>query len=228
VVDAFSASPWPGILLWAALYVSDFLFTMLCARLYRVGAGQQISFEGSYEITPYYQKEVDAVRLLSPRFVLALVALSAAQFALWWLTMKALFVPQLYFFGLGAMVLVQLTVHVRHIRNYFLFRAVLAGEGITGRIEYARPVMLRMSAAEFFAFAGAYAVIYLMTTSWFVLGGVFMCLSVGVNHRQLARQHVPQTTPDLSHGQHGSLSHGSHGVHGPFLDHTVNTKTVQR
>jgi hypothetical protein len=163
---------------------------MLCARLYKAGAGQQIHFEGSYEITPYYQKEVDAIRLLSPRFVIALVGSSAVQCALWWLTMKALFVPQLYFFGLGAMVLVQLTINVRHIRNYFLFRAILAGDGITGRIEYARPVMLRMSSVELFAFSAAYAVIYLMTASWFVLGGVFVCLSVGFNHRELGRKHV--------------------------------------
>jgi len=190
VIDAFYASPWPGVLFWAALYISDFLFTMVCARLYQAGAGQRIHFEGSYEITPYYQKEVDALRLFSPRFILVLVCASAVQFALWWLTMKALFVPQLYFFGLGAMVLVQLTVHVRHLRNYFLFRAILAGDGITGRIEYARPVMLRMSAVELFAFAAAYAVIYLMTASWFVLGGVVVCISVGINHRQLARKHV--------------------------------------
>jgi hypothetical protein len=190
VIDAFSASPWTGVLLWAALYISDFLFTMLCARLYKAGARQQIHFEGSYEITPYYQKEVDAIRLLSPRFVIALVTSSAVQFALWWLTMRVIVVPQLYFFGLGAMVLVQLTVHVRHLRNYFLFRAILAGDGITGRIEYARPVMLRMSAVEMFAFAAVYAVIYLITDSWFVLGGVFVCLSVGLNHHALASNHV--------------------------------------
>jgi hypothetical protein len=193
VIDAFYASPWPGILLWAAWYVSDFLFTMVCARLYQAGASTQIHFEGSYEITPYYQKEVDALRLVSPRFLVALAASCALLFALWWMTMKVLFVPQLFFFGFGALVLIQVTVHIRHLRNFFLFRAILANDGISGRIEYARPVMLRMSSVELFSFSVAYAVIYLMTGSWFVLGGVVACLSVGINHRQLAQKFVPHT-----------------------------------
>ena len=180
MTDAFYASPLPGILLWAALYVSDFLFTMLCARMYKDGAANQVHFEGSYEITPYYQKEVDALRLVSPRFLVALAATCALQLAL-------------FFFALGAMVLIESTVHIRHLRNFFLFRAILANDGITGRIEYARPVMLRMSAVELFSFSAAYGVIYLMTGSWFVLGGVVSCLLVAINHRQLAQKHVPRT-----------------------------------
>ena len=194
MTDAFYASPLPGILLWAALYVSDFLFTMLCARMYNDGAANQVHFEGSYEITPYYQKEVDALRLVSPRFLVALGATCALQLALWWMTIRVLFVPQLFFFALGAMVLIEATVHIRHLRNFFLFRAILAKDGITGRIEYARPVMLRMSAVELFSFSAAYGVIYLMTGSWFVLGGVVSCLLVAINHRQLAQKHVPRTT----------------------------------
>lgn len=189
MIEPFIASPWPGLLLWAALYCSDFLFTMVCARLYQNGVRERFAFEGSYEITPYYQKDVDGLRLLSPRFLVALAAVSAVQFALWWLTMRELFLPQVYFFALGMLVLSQVSVHLRHIRNFFLFRAIVAGDGITGHIAYARPVMLRMSAVEFFTFAAAYAVIYLMTNSWFVLGGVVVCLSIGMNHRQLAEKH---------------------------------------
>src|SRR5262245_41701386 len=160
---------------------------MLCARMYKDGAANQVHFEGSYEITPYYQKEVDALRLVSPRFLVALAATCALQLALWLMTMRVLFVPQLFFFALGAMVLIEVTVHIRHVRNFFLFRAILANDGITGRIEYARPVMLRMSAVELFSFSAAYGVIYLMTGSWFVLGGVVSCLLVAINHRQLAQ-----------------------------------------
>jgi hypothetical protein len=192
VIDGFYASPLPGLLLWAALYCSDFLFTMVCARLYQTGVRERLTFEGSYEITPYYQKEVDRLRLLSPRFLVALTATAAVQVALWWLTMRVVSLPGVYLFALGSMVLSQVSVHLRHIRNFFLFRAIVAGNGITGRITYARPVMLRLSAVEFFAFAAAYAVIYLMTQSWFVLGGVVVCLSIGVNHRQLADRHVSE------------------------------------
>jgi hypothetical protein len=190
VLDAFYASPWPGFGLWAALYTSDFLLTMTCARLYQTGARECVAFQGSYEITPYYQKDVDGLRLFSPRFLLALLATCALQAALWWLTMKEMFLPDAYLFALGAMVLIQLTVHVRHLRNLFLFRAIHAGDGIAGRVEYGRSTMLRLSAVELFAFAAVYAVIFLVTGSFFVLGGVVSSLLMGVNHRALARKHV--------------------------------------
>ncbi len=84
--------------------------------------------------------------------------------------------------------LVQLTVHVRHLRNYILFRAVAAGDGISGRIEYRRPIMLRLSSVELLAFAVVYAVIFAFTESWFVLGGVFACGALSLNHRLLSRR----------------------------------------
>ena len=190
----FYASPWPGLVLWAALYVSDFLMTMTCARLYQNGARERITFEGSYEITPYYQRDVDTLRLVSPRFLLALVGTCAIQAALWLLTMRTQVVPQAYVFAVGMMIMIQLTIHVRHIRNLFLFRAVLAGDGISGRIEYGRPIMLRMSAVELFSFAGVYAILFAITFSWFILGGAVICAVMAANHRTLASNHVAKAT----------------------------------
>jgi hypothetical protein len=188
--DAFVASPWPGLIAWITLYVSDFLLTMTCARLYQAGAREHIAFEGSYEITPYYQQDVDTLRLVSPRFLSALTASSLLLCLTWWLTVQGLPAPQLYLFALGSMVLLELTIHVRHLRNLFLFRAILQGEGVRGRIEYDRPVVLRLSSIELLACAGLFAAIFLVTGSWFVLGGAASCVSAGAKHLMLARQHV--------------------------------------
>ncbi len=92
--------------------------------------------------------------------------------------------------AIGALILIQLTVHIRHIRNYFLFRTMLAGEGVAGRIQYARPTMLVHSAVELFTFAALYSILCILTASWFIFGGAIACVVVGVQHRQLARQHV--------------------------------------
>ena len=78
-----------------------------------------------------------------------MAATCTVQAFLWWLTIGVamsgygVFMPDGYLFGLGAMVLVQLTVRVRRVRNYILFRAIAAGDGISRRIEYRRPTMLR-------------------------------------------------------------------------------------
>lgn len=72
----FLTSLWPGLLVWILLYVSDYTLTITCARLYRNGVNEKLVFEGSYEITPYFQKDIDTLRLASPRFLLILVLFS--------------------------------------------------------------------------------------------------------------------------------------------------------
>jgi hypothetical protein len=190
VIDLFAQSPWPGAALWTALFVSDSLLTIACARMYQAGVRERIRFEGSYEITPYHQKDVDALRMFSPRFLAALVVSGVLLLALWHITMADGFLTEAYEAALGAMILTQLTVHVRHVRNYVLFRAVLAGGAITGRIEYAREAMLKLSAVELCTFAVLYAVVSALTRSWFVLGGALACAMLAANHRMMARKHA--------------------------------------
>jgi hypothetical protein len=42
--------------------------------------------EGSYELTPYFQKDVDTLRLLSPRFLWMLVLYAVLLLIVWRLT----------------------------------------------------------------------------------------------------------------------------------------------
>jgi len=78
MVDALLDSVWLGPSLWAALYASDYFLTIACARMYQ--AQDKIVFEGSYEITPLFQADVNALRRLSPRFVIALLATTVYVF----------------------------------------------------------------------------------------------------------------------------------------------------
>jgi hypothetical protein len=89
-------------------------------------------------------------------------------------------------FFLGTLLLLELAVHVRHLRNLALFRAIARNDGIRGRIEYSRAVALRMSMVELTAFAGMFFIIFLFTWSSFVPGGAIACLAVGQQHRELA------------------------------------------
>ena len=185
MTDFFLDYYWAGPLLWAALYISDYTMTLMCARLYEAGAREKIAFEGSYEITPFYQRDIDSLRRVSPRFVLVLglgitiFALSARD--------SAASSPELFSFMLGALILLQLMVHIRHVRNFVLFRAMTT-DGIRGRIEYARPLMLKASSIEIAMFAGMFAILFLFTGSTFVLGGAFGCTIVAVQHWNLRRR----------------------------------------
>ena len=186
--NLFFRSPWPGLIVWSALFVSDYVLTLSCARLYRAGVSDKIAFEGSYELNPYFQKDIDSLTKVSPRFVAALLVTAGYLIGVWWLTMVSQ--PALYQFALGALILSQLAVHIRHVRNAFLFRAIAATDAVRGRIEYSRPLTLRVSSVEFLGFAGAFAVLTVFTQNWFTLGGAIACLAMAWKHRRLASKYA--------------------------------------
>ena len=184
---------WPGLVVWALVYCSDYYLTILCARMYRQGICDKISFEGSYEITPYYQSDVDALRKFSPRFIKALGWTLAGLSLVWWLSMQVRF-PDLYLFALGAFTLVEVPTHVRHLKNFFFFRDLLRTGGIHGRIQYPRPVTLRMSSTEFLIWAALFGVLFLIMREPFVLGGIVECIIIAAKHRKLAAAHVAKAS----------------------------------
>ena len=121
--NPFFDSLWPGMVAWSILYISDYSLTIICAHLRRVRANQIIVIEGSYELTPYYQRDIDSLKLFSPRFLVALVW-SLFLLALAWALAISQPLPQLYDFVLGSMILLELAIHVRHFRNLFLYWSV--------------------------------------------------------------------------------------------------------
>ena len=176
------STPWPALLVWCLLYISDYAFTVTCARLYR--GQEKIAFEGSYELTPFFQRDIDALRIVSTRFLAVLLSTLIMIGLLWALTAESL--PELFQFAMGSLIVVQLAIHMRHLRNLSLFRAVNYTEEVRGRIEYARTLALRMSSSECLAFSGLFLVLFGFTRSWFILGGAVGCFLLAIKHRKLA------------------------------------------
>jgi len=190
--NPFFDSLWPGMVAWSILYISDYSLTIICAHLRRVRANQIIVIEGSYELTPYYQRDIDSLKLFSPRFLVALVW-SLFLLALAWALAISQPLPQLYDFVLGSMILLELAIHVRHFRNIFLYWSVNHTDEVRGRIEYSRPLAYRMSSYDLLAFAGLFLLLFAFTQNWFLLGGVATCLSTALKHRKLAKKRPAST-----------------------------------
>jgi hypothetical protein len=76
---------------------------------------------------------VNAPRLVSPRFVIALIATTSYVVLVQQIAGST---PSLYLGVLGALVVVELTVHIRHLRNWFVFKYGLFS--IQGRLVYPR------------------------------------------------------------------------------------------
>jgi len=184
VLDALTDSVWAGPLLWMILYISDYYLTIACARLYR--AQDKIVFEGSYEITPAFQADVNALRAISPRFILMLLATTGCLFLLR-NAAEGTGSRHVYAIILGAMCLVEVTVHMRHLHNLYLFGKGL--DDLKGHLEYPRGLILRISAFDILLYAALYAALFLVTGSLFILGGAIASSTLAINHYRLARRH---------------------------------------
>jgi hypothetical protein len=181
-----STSPWPGVVLWMILYTSDYYLTIYSARGFReIGHFQ---FEGSFELTPQYQKDVDALNPVSKRHIALLVLLSVLVYILWWVFVDLFYSPWLYELYLGMFLLIEVVIHLRHLRNIFLIREIRRHGGVGGQITYRKWFSYRVSAFEVNLFAGLFLIIALLHFSTFFLGGAIISFATGFRHNQLAKK----------------------------------------
>lgn len=161
---------------WAALFVSDLLLTLKGARLLKQGADKHFQFEGSYELNPFHQKQIDQLKTFTPRFFAALVLSCACLGFLGWYNRGPGQVPHANEFALGAMYLLEAAIHIRHFRNIHTFRRVLDSGGAAGTMRVSRVLSLGVSAVELAAFALLFLCLFALTGRAFFLGGAATCL----------------------------------------------------
>ena len=175
---------WLGAALWAVSYTTDYYLTVWGAVL-RARCDPASDGRHSYELTPQYRADIDARRLVSRRFLVALgtgvgLILLYAQIArlVAWLP--------LYLLTIGLLLLVEVPIIIRHVRNIALFRYALAHGGWKNP-DVTLGAMLWASGAELLAFAAVFFLAAAVTGSWLALGGAVRCLLVGLQHCAMSR-----------------------------------------
>ncbi len=179
-----STSPWYGVILWIILYISDYYLTLYSARGFQEIGHYQ--FEGSFELTPQFQKDIDALKPVSRRHLIALVLSSLLLVLIWWLTRINFYLELAYPLFLGMFLLMEVAIHLRHFRNISLIRTAQRYGGIEGQISYKKWFSYRVSASEFYTYSVLFLIVALLTYSQFFLGGAITCLAVGVRHSRWA------------------------------------------
>jgi len=188
-----ATSPWYGVILWIILYISDYYLTIYSARGFReIGHFQ---FE-VFELTPQFQKDVDALKPVSKRHVVLLILCSLLIILVWWLAKRTLFFPLTYLLFLGMFLFMEVAIHFRHFRNIFLIREIRKGGGVEGQIFYRKWFSYRISSLEFHMFSAFFLIIAVLNYSIFFLGGAVACWAIGFNHNILAKKTraIPATT----------------------------------
>lgn len=191
----FMNSVWTVILFWIVVYLSDYYLTLLGARIYTNTGKNHINFEGSYELTPIFQDDIDALRLISPTFLRFLLG-SAGLILLSWIVDVQLFNDHyLYVLLLGILFLREVPIFIRHIRNIATFYLISQSADALGRIQYPRWITLQISATEFFIFGILFLLMYVPDASWFFIGGALGCIATAVLHYRLSFDARPAPTP---------------------------------
>jgi hypothetical protein len=182
------ASPFATIVLFVAVLVSDSLLTVRGARLYKAGAQAVIALEGSYELNPRFAEDVDRLRVLSPRFLIMLALYAFVVWAVWYLTVGLSWLAQAYPLFVGAILLPEGPIHIRHIRNIVAFRRAIDREGVEGRIQYTRRFSRVASAVELLSFSVLYLVLALLCGSSLLLGGGLGTAGLALRGYQASRK----------------------------------------
>jgi hypothetical protein len=179
---------WLAPVLWAIVHLSDYYTSLFVGRLYAASANHTIVFEGGIELTPRFRQDIASLRLVSPRFLVALGLVLLALVLAWlvWVELLGLSLP--FVFLAGGLILLEAAVHARHLRNLALFRRLRDSQQPSGRVVYPRWLSLEMSAVEFAAFALVYGLCFLLAGGWSVLGGAVFCGSVALRHWQWSRR----------------------------------------
>lgn len=181
-----TSNPWYGVICWIILYISDYYLTIQSARGFR--EIDRFRFEGSLELTPQFQKDVDQLRPVSIRHILWLIASSLILLIVWWITRLSIYLELAYPLYLGMFLLLEVAVHFRHLRNLAMVREIQRNGGVDGQITYKQWFSYRNSANELYITGTFFLLVAFLTFSAFFLGGAIACYGTGVSHARLAKK----------------------------------------
>ena len=191
-----ATSPWYGVILWIILYTSDYYLTLYASRGFR--EIEHFQFEGSYELTPQYQKDIDARKPFSKLHIILLILYSLLLLLIWWFTRSFAFIRWTCLLYLGMFLLVEVAVHLRHLRNIFLIMLIRKEGGVEGQIKYRKPFSYKISSFDFYSLGVIFLITALLTYSAFFFGGAIMCIGTGFKHSRLAKKAKSNPSPAVA------------------------------
>lgn len=182
---------WLVTFFWGLLYLSDYYLTIYAAREFRTRLGAHVQFEGSYELTPAFQKDVDGLKLFSRAFTWRWLFSLVLIPVIYWISLYIFEDLLIYLFLTGGLFLRGAAIHLRHLRNVGMARLTSQPGSIRGTVQYSRWLNLRMSALELFGFGVFFLLVAAVAGSWFFFGGGVITCITGLQHWMMTRKLKP-------------------------------------
>ena len=184
-----TGTPIPGMLLWFVLYISDYYMTLFAAKGFKeIGV---LTFEKSFELTPQFQKDIDGQERISGRHLFYLFTYTLVILVFWFLFVKFSGQIRLYSFFIGALILLEVAIHMRHFRNWHQIRVYKREGGLRGNLMFGQRFSYLLSAFDLYSFSVLFLIFFAVTFSPFLLGGAFSCFTTGFRHSRYAKKSPP-------------------------------------
>jgi hypothetical protein len=172
-----------------ACFFADYSLTHLGARA-SARVRDKWRIEGSYEMNPAWERQIDSGRWFGWRVVLVPAALAVLLAVL---RILAGFVdfyadPAYFGFAVGSMLLIQGPILVLHAVNLETFRLLARPDAAEGSIVYKRWFGYRQSIVYLLGFAALWVALWLPSQQAFFLGGAASCALFARRFTQLATQ----------------------------------------
>jgi hypothetical protein len=170
-----------------AAFFADYSLTHVGAR-----ASERVRdrwrVEGSYEMNPVWERQIDSGRWLGWRVLLAPAAIAAVLVTIRLLAELVDVYADPAYFGsaVGAMLLIQAPILVLHGLNVQTFRLLAEPDAAEGGIVYRRWFGYRQSQMYMLGFAVVWLVLWLPSQQAFFLGGTASCGLFARRFAQLA------------------------------------------
>jgi hypothetical protein len=176
--------PWVAVVIWAVLYIGDYYLTIWGAKLYH--AQRIIEFEGSYELTPDFQEDIDRLRSVSPTFIIWLVMGAVALLVTGYCLDGS---PRLFGALAGFLILPEVWVWFRHTASILRARRLCSSDpGVSGHIVYSRANGYIESSIQIAGAAVFTSLAFAVSGSAFLFGGALDLCLLALEHWLLARK----------------------------------------
>jgi hypothetical protein len=183
---------WLSMILWGLVYLFDYYLTLYAARELRTQFHETLVHEGGYELTPVFRDDIHKLRPISRAFLWRWLLSMVLVFAVYRISLLLPYYGWiLYDFMLGALLLREGAIYMRHARNIAVIRLGRHPGAMRGSIEYSRWFSLRASAVELASFGVFFLILALLLQSWFFFGGGLVTALTGLQHRLYARKTQP-------------------------------------
>jgi hypothetical protein len=169
---------WLAAAVCVLVYLLDYLLSHQETRLYREIQGRYLTIEEVYNESPTFDVKTGRPRLVNFRISAILVVMATGVYLVW-LVSQRVQQPLVFSVLVGGLILMKLASMARRWRSISLYHGLQKEGGVSEHCEVSRRLYFTVMYNDLYNFTVLYFIVFVLTGSWFFIGGALTCLVAG-------------------------------------------------